>query len=311
MRRTIAAALLLASIVVPAAAGDGGPGVAETAGLGGTLTPTGFRYVVVDAPETSVLTRIGPSSRIVAMKWLPGRFAIPAVAYDQTPVGLSADGKTLVLIQPRSKYPRERTRFLVLSSPGMFVRHDVVLQGDFVVDAISPDGSLIYFIEYLSRRDPSRYAVRAFAVEDERLLPDPIVDRSEPNEVMRGSPISRASSPDGRWAYTLYDGGGGTPFIHALDTVAMEAHCIDLEALAGRDDYPFLRLRRDDGTLTVVAEDRPLVAVDTASFDVSEPGSSIGGGREIPWAGVLAGVLALLAAGAVSLVALRRRLATR
>jgi hypothetical protein len=210
MRRAFAAFVLAASVLAPSAAADGGPGVAETAGLGGLMTPTGFRYVIVDAPETSVLTRIGPSGRVVAVKWLPGRFGIPAIAYDQTPNGLSANGRTLVLIRPRMEFPRAKTRFLVLESPGMFIRQNVVLPGDFVVDAISPDGSLIYFIEYLSARDPGPYAVRAFDVEGERLLPEAIVDRTEPDEIMRGVPVSRVSSPNGRWAYTLYDGAGGT-----------------------------------------------------------------------------------------------------
>ena len=47
---------------------------------------------------------------------------------------------------------------------------------------------------------------------------------------MRGQPLTRATSPDGRWAYTLYDGAGKEPFIHALDTSTRSARCIDLDA---------------------------------------------------------------------------------
>ena len=59
---------------------------------------------------------------------------------------------------------------------------------------------------------------------------------------MRGYPITRATSPDGRWAYTLYDGAGAHPFIHALDTTGGEAACIDLDALTGRQDLAGLTL---------------------------------------------------------------------
>lgn len=299
-----------AAALVGTARADGGPSAAESAGLAGIVTPTGFRYVVIDSPETSVLVRIAPAGRVVAMKHLPGRFAIPAVAYDGTPTGLSADGKTLVLVQPRSTFPRKRTRFLVLSTPGMFVRQDVVLEGDFTADAISPDGSMLYFVQYLSRKDPGRYAVRAYDREGGRLVPEPVVDRSEPDEEMRGSPISRVTSGDGRWAYTLYDGGGGTPFVHALDTVAVEAHCIDLAELAGRDDLVRLRLRlRGGGSVAVVNDKRPLLMLDRATFQVSKPetGSVSHSDGSTPWAPIGAGAGALIAAGALSLTLLRRR----
>ena len=49
-------------------------------------------------------------------------------------------------------------------------------------------------------------------------------------------------SPDGRWAYTLYDGNGKTPFIHALDTSRSTARCIDLDALAGNKYLSGMRL---------------------------------------------------------------------
>ena len=59
---------------------------------------------------------------------------------------------------------------------------------------------------------------------------------------MRGRPDLRATSPDGRWAYTLYDGNGKTPFVHALDTGRASARCIDLDALAGEKYLWDLRL---------------------------------------------------------------------
>ena len=183
----------------------------------------------------------------------------------------------------------------------------MTLRGDFSLDAVSPDGSMLYFIQYLSRKDPTEYAVRAFDREGGRLVPEPVVDKSEPGEEMRGNPVSRATSSDGRWAYTLYDGGGKTPFVHALDTVSVEAHCIDLDALAGRVDLTNLRLRLRNGSLAVVSASERVAVIDTASFQVGEAGSSSSGdGTNGRWPAI--GVLAaLLAPTAVSLIIRRRR----
>jgi hypothetical protein len=49
---------------------------------------------------------------------------------------------------------------------------------------------------------------------------------------MRGMPITRATTADGRWEYTLYDGAGSYPFVHALDTEGRTAVCIDLHDLS-------------------------------------------------------------------------------
>jgi hypothetical protein len=115
--------------------------------------------------------------------------------------------------------------------------------------------------------------VRVYDLAAGRLLPEPIVDPDEASEPMRGYPITRAVSPDGRWAYTLYDGAGEHPFVHALDTVGRSAVCVDLDALAGRDDLFELRLDVAEGgaTFAVLDGTRPLAVVDTGTFAVDEP----------------------------------------
>jgi hypothetical protein len=45
---------------------------------------------------------------------------------------------------------------------------------------------------------------------------------------MTGWPVTRATSADGAWAFTLYVKGNGSGFVHALDTVDRRAVCIDL-----------------------------------------------------------------------------------
>jgi hypothetical protein len=158
---------------------------------------------------------------------ISGDFSLPAVAYDGSPAGLSADGRTLVLISPRTRYPRRRTTLAVLDAKRLGVRRHIGLEGDFSFDAISPNGRLMYLIKY----DPhhfGEYQVRAYDLRARHLLAKPIVDPREPDEEMYGVPVTRASSPDGRWAYTLYD-SPEHPFVHALDTSGRTAACIDLD----------------------------------------------------------------------------------
>jgi len=95
------------------------------------------------------------------------------------------------------------------------------------------------------------------------------------NEVMRGSPITRTTSADGRWAYALYDGAGKTPFVHALDTRKGRARCIDLPIVEGRGDLWTLRLRLTAGATLALGNARQTVAlIDRKSFRVSAPAAA-------------------------------------
>ena len=101
------------------------------------------------------------------------------------------------------------------------------LPGHHVFDALSPDGRYLYFIQYVSAQDFTRYRVRAYDLRAGHLLANPVVDKRESETAMQGAPISRVTSHDGSWAYTLY-GGPHETFIHALDTLNAGAVCIDL-----------------------------------------------------------------------------------
>ena len=233
----------------------------------------------------------------------------PAVALDGTASGLSADRGTLVLIRPRERFPQRSTRLAVLDARRLKLREVVELRGDFSFDALSPDGRTLYLIEYTSRRDPSRYAVREYDLRTFQLLPGPVVDPREPDERMRGMPITRATTRDGRWEYTLYDGAGSYPFVHALDTQRSEALCIDLDALTGHNRLYELRLRLAPGELRVMDGARPVALIDRASHAVSEPAAAAAPGRRAerpaddggPPLLVLAGAAAALFAAAIAL----------
>ena len=238
--------------------------------------PMAPRYVSLPAGPDTVIAAVSPvGGQVRRSRLLEGRFTIPAVAYDGSPGGLSADGRTLILVNPRTGAPRRTTTLAVLDTRRLTAREVITLKGDFSFDAISPDGGLLYLVQYLSPRDPTRYLVRLYDLDAGRLQPEPIIDPREVGDVMRGTPITRAASPDGRWAYTLYDGAGEHPFIHALDTTGRTARCIDLHGLTGFNLLNELRLELspDGGTLSVVhpAFERPHAVVDTQTWQVSEP----------------------------------------
>jgi hypothetical protein len=167
--------------------------------------------------------------RVLRWATIPGSYGIPAVAYDGSMGGLSHDGKTLVL----SSYPTapgsgSHTRFAALKARNLRLESTAVLKGSFSFDALSPDASTLYLIQYTSAQDFTRYRVRAYDLVEQQLVPGAIVDRREPGEQMHGGPVTRLTTPDGRWAYTLYARQSAAPFVHALDTIEQKAYCIDL-----------------------------------------------------------------------------------
>ena len=319
MRRLILGLLGSAAIVSGAgaatASADGLPVLGVDVGSKGVTVPgAAARYVTLwSGPKTTVVARVRRNGgRVDRSKLLEGTFTVPAVAYDSSASGLSADGKVLVLIQPRVSFPRARTSFAVLDARHLRVVKVLRLKGDFSFDAISRSGKRIYLIQYLSANDPTKYAVRAFDVGAGRLLPEPVVDPHEPDEQMRGQPLSRAMSPDGRWAYTLYDGNGKTPFVHALDTSRATARCIDLDALGGAENLWRLRLSIRGGGKQLALRDgsQTELVVSTRTFAVSSPSAPVAASQESsltwPWAAG-AGALALALAAAALVVAAQRK----
>ena len=115
------AALALLALLPASAAADGLPAVGIDAR---PLSPPGgnVEYTTKRAgPDTRLIESArygGPLRR----RTLSGSFSIPAVAYDGSPSGLSADGRTLVLISPRTRYPRRRTTFAVVDARRLAVR---------------------------------------------------------------------------------------------------------------------------------------------------------------------------------------------
>jgi hypothetical protein len=277
VRRSLSGAAVAAlALVAPAApaAADGLPLPVEESPNGVASADGASRYLSVTVGgRTAVLAQKAATGAVTSRLQLGGRFGIPLVAYDSTAGGLSADGRTLVLIRPRAGFPRRTTTFAVLSTRRWLrLRRTIRLPGDFSFDALSPDGRAMFLINYLSPTDPAKYRVRVYDLEHNRLDPQAIVDPREDPDEMNGIPLSRAMSPDSRWAYTLYQRGAGKPFIHALDTIGRKAVCIDLDdpALARANLYALrLRMAANGARLDLRHRNGEIEAiVDTKTFRV-------------------------------------------
>jgi hypothetical protein len=319
--RLLALALVALVALVPASArADGLPVEGVDASLSGVATApvNGVRYVTPPADQKTLIAAVDvDNGQLLRSRLLVGRFTVPVVAYDGSASGLSADGKMLVLIQPRRSFPRRTTTFAVLGAKKLGLRDVFTLRGDFSFDALSPDGRWLYLVQYVSPRDPSRYLVRLYDLRAHRLRPEPVIDPREVGDVMRGMPVTRSSSPDGRFAYTLYDGAGEHPFIHALDTVEKSARCIDLHGLMGFSGLGGLKLdvSPDGGSIAVVFGRHPVAFVDTETNEVTDaptaaPEAGSSGApieddpRSVPWLFIALGaaVLVLVLLGAQRLL---------
>lgn len=295
-------------------------GAGWMAAPGGVTVPgSEHRYIAISPRALTVVAQVERRDGRLSRWWrLPGAFQVPAVANDGSAGGLSADGSTLVLSPDMLAYRPRGTRFAILYPQRSLRRRGqwrlareprpfrfVDLPGKFSFDAISPDGSTAYLIRYPHADGGEDYEVRALDTRSGNLLPRPIVDPEEPDEPMQGIPLSRASSPDGRWAYTLYDGLDHEPFIHALDTVGRTAVCIDLPQLERLDDRFFYLLHlglEEEGRELVVLRHRlgpadavPLLMVDTENFEVGKPASeATGAAIGLPWSPIGAVAVVLL-----------------
>ena len=135
----------------------------------------------------------------------------------------------------------------------------ISLSGTFTLDAVSPQGTMLYLLEYYEA-GTSHYNVRAYDVRAGKLLQGDIADKNDLDEKMQGAFLTRWLSADGSMAYTLYinpdlnkafihilwltDSTDGTPF-------PMLARCADLPS--GKDAsllrYYTLALSQDGQTL--------------------------------------------------------------
>jgi DNA-binding beta-propeller fold protein YncE len=311
MRLLVALAALAVLPATAAAAGFPVVGM-DTTKTGATAPGDPFRYIALPARGDTTVVKLRRDGGVpMRHRRLAGASVVAPVAMDASTTGLSADGTTLALIDPRRARPTRVTHIVLIDTLTLQPTRRLELLGDFTLDGISPDGRRLYVVQYHGE-NPLDYAVRAYDVASRRLLPKPLVDPRHPDEKMTGFPMTRATSPDGRWAYTLY-GGGDENFVHALDLAGGRAFCVDLEGLTA-DDLGAMRLAARPGRIDLLNQAGDTVRrIDASTFKVTTPqqraiavpkddGAPSDG---FPW-GLAAAVAAV---GAGALVLLRRRYA--
>ena len=209
-----------------------------------------------------------PSGKVERLRYLKGALGIPLVTYSGQTGGLARDSSRLVL----ATWPGAMsvTRFVAVDPIDFRLQASVKLRGTFAFDALSPNGSLMYLIQYLGKPNgvAQPYAVRAFDWRTRKLLPGAIVDTREPDEKMNGLPMTRVGTSTG-WAYTLYSRQGKRPFVHALDTVHRRAFCVDLPWRDSVDWISGTKMRVRGGTLELRYEAATFARIDRKTLEVT------------------------------------------
>lgn len=263
-----------------------------------------YRYVTVNPrtrPALTVVERIDMSDGAIDRWWyLRGSYVIPAVAYDGSAGGLSADDKTLALVNFTRAYPQPPTKVAILDTE-VYLRHPrrpdqhrpqhairyLNLRGRFAFQAISPNGSKLYLRHYRTRDRGSAYDRRSDDFDlwvldtgNGGLAPRPLTV-SDSGRPLEGLPISGTSSPDGRWAYALYDGDMHRPFLLALDTLTGRILRVDLPGLERLRNPYMLKLRLDSAGRHLAVYPRSPASGHIAPH--TEPLLSVDVGRLIRW----------------------------
>lgn len=268
-------------------------------GGAGQTTPDGSARVLA-LPGTGETTFVKVSAKdgsLLASQTLPGSLGLPMLTYSEPASSFSRDGRFLVVAGTTVGSP---TRFAILWARDLTPQAVFSLHGVFAFDALSPDGTRLYLIQHRSVRALDRYVVREYSIPQQRLLPGRVADRAQRSWVMQGYPVDRASTADGRWVYTLYQNPGGTPFVHALDTVRGVARCVGIP-WTGSDQTALANVVLAVRGRTLALRWRsgaPWLALDTRTWRIG----AAAGERTWPWFALAAGVVA-----AVGLLLLWRR----
>lgn len=225
-------------LVLATALGVGLALASQALGVGPWLwTVNGGAGIAASPGETRYVARLsGTSTRLVERRagrdartlMIPGRWGLQAATVAGDLVGLSGDGRRLVLTGPTRERPPATSRFVVVDTRSLAAPRTIRVPGNMTVDALSPDGRMLFLIQHVVSRGASRYKVRAYDLRSEQLLPRVIADKRQKGWLMTGMPVARAATADGARVYTLYQGEGNYPFVHALDTVNATAVCIGL-----------------------------------------------------------------------------------
>jgi hypothetical protein len=299
----------LAALLLPSAALAAGPSYVAEGGLGILAHGGKNRFVAMPTGGGTAIARIAVHGGAVrGWATLDGQWGIPQPTLSAHLEGLTRDGRRLIVATVGFRSP---TQFAVIDTKSLRVRDRFKLNGRFAYDALSPDGRTLYLIQYIDADNISRYIVRAYDLDQHRLLPGRIADKTQLGWVMEGFAVTRVTSADGRWVYTLFTRSGGYPFVHALDAVNGTAHCIGLPWHGSNQDaLASMRMKLVNGGTALALHwrsGRPWLTVHTGTWRITH--DHAGGGFAWGWTigGAVAAILAVLGAAAVVLVRQTRK----
>src|SRR5438874_1218916 len=161
----VSLAVLAALAAAPAAAGDGPGPFAQQGGPGVLVPPIDksgpLRIVAIpaNAAADTVLEQIQTKDgQIRNYTDILGAYGIPAIVYTDGGDSLSQDGRTLVLGQTGIG---ATSGFLVYDAKTLRLTNSVTLPGSFAFDALSPDASRMYLVQYKQAKygDYAHYVV--------------------------------------------------------------------------------------------------------------------------------------------------------
>jgi hypothetical protein len=219
--------VVLGALVVVPGASAAYPGPYSVQGGEGVLSNDGSLHFIALGSGESTLVRANRSSdgTTAMSRMIAGAYGVPTISTTGPGEGMFRDGSTFVL-QSTGWHPS--TQLLLLRTQDLSTSAQINLNGTFAFDALSPNGTMLYLIQHRTLQDVEHYVVRAYDLSARKLLPGRIADKTQKSWVMQGWSVDRATSSTGRWVYTLYAHPGGTPFVHALDTVKGVAHCVGI-----------------------------------------------------------------------------------
>ena len=199
--------------------------------------------------QTTVLVTDATTGRTIRSLTLSGTYS--TASYDYTNAVTSFDGHWLALREQQTTMTSSEFAFVNTLNGHV---ENITLQGQFDLDAISPDGSHLYLLQQLNDV-AGHYYVRLYEVNQHQLYPNVISDKSDINDPrMIGSGLTRQVAVDGTRDYTLYiDTRSNIAFIHALPLTNdfYLAKCINLPS--GKSPamlrYYTLTLSADGSTL--------------------------------------------------------------
>jgi hypothetical protein len=295
MRRVVA--IVLAALVLPSSVLAAGPSYVAQGGLGILSKDGKNRFVALSAGGGTAIARIAVHGGAVrGWATLEGGWGIPQPTFTTRLEGLTRDGKSLIVGTVGAASP---SQFAVVNTQNLRVSERFSLDGQFAYDALSPDGKTLYLSQYVDADNASRYVVRAYDLEHQRLLPGRVADKSQRGWVMEGFAVTRTTSADGRWVYTLFMRPGGYPFVHALDTVRGAAHCIGLPWRSGNQEALMgmrMSLSKTEDALALHWKNgKEWLSIDAATWRITHAQSA---GFPWRWVVVAVGLLAVLGVAA-------------